>query len=62
MNEEQAEEVSDTLTRGAHPRYADLDRASLIDEAKRTRQLSLLEARLLVALEDAHARLVRLEK
>ena len=60
--DEVAEEVSDTLARGAHPKFADLDREALIHEAKKTRQLSLLEARLLVALEDAHARLARLEK
>lgn len=66
MNEEQAEEaeeVADVLMRGVHPRMADLDRAQVIGEArKNAQQLNPLSAKLLVALEDAHARLARLEK
>ena len=64
--EEQAEEQADkedVLARGAHPRYSDLDRVAIIGEArKNTQALSLLGARLLVALEDAHRRLEKLEK
>lgn len=61
MNEEQAEEVADTLWRGAHPRYSDMDRAAAINEARKA-ELTPLSAKLLVLLEDAHARLARLEK
>jgi hypothetical protein len=59
--EEREEEVRDVLMRGMNPTWHDLDRAAIIDEAAKLplSELTPLVARLIVALNDAHARLAK---
>lgn len=67
MNEDRDdrdEEVRDVLMRGMHPTWHDLERAEILAEAKRlpATELSPIVARLIVALDDAHARLAKTER
>jgi len=59
--EEREEEVRDVLMRGMNPTWHDIDRAAIIDEAAKlpTSEMTPLVARLIVALNDAHARLAK---
>ena len=61
---EREEEVRDVLMRGVHPAWHDLDRAEILAEAKKlpTSEMTPLVARLIVALDDAHARLAKAER
>jgi len=59
------EEADEIVVRGMNPRYADLERAEIISAARAQLAQGKLTpgaARMLAALEDAHARLARLEK
>ncbi len=61
---EREEEVRDVLMRGVHPTWHDLERAEILAEAKKLPQSELTPtmARLIVALDDAHARLAKAER
>jgi len=67
MHEEQAEreeEVREVLMRGIHPTWHDMERAAILAEAKQLTmsELTPLVARLIAALDDAHARLAKAER
>lgn len=65
MSEQQAEEraeVEEVFVRGVHPTWHDMERAEIIAEAKKLPVITPVIARLIVALEDAHERLAKIER
>lgn len=65
MNEqeaEQKEEVEEVFVRGVHPTWHDMERAAVIAEAKKLPVITPIIAKMIVALEDAHERLAKIER